>query len=97
MPMTAPVISWFEQGKTSGKKTMCFYLPKAYQNNTPNPTNANVFLKSVPDTVFATIQFGGFASTSDYTSHQATLVKTLGTDVNKYDTTLTIMAGYNSP
>ena len=95
MPMTAPVISWYDQG-TSGTKNMCFYIPKAFQNKTPNPTNTNVYLKSIPDSIFATIQFGGFASKNNYETHLATLLSTLGSDRSNYDTTIT-MAGYDSP
>ena len=42
--MTAPVATKIE----GNKATMCFYLPKKFQENYPTPQDENVFILSKP-------------------------------------------------
>ena len=100
MPMTKPVLSWNVNNpdkKSTQLKVMCFYVPKEFHSNTPNPTSGDVSLKSLPKTVVATIKFGGFASSTDYATKKNELVRLLGADAKNYDSDMHLMAGYDSP
>jgi hypothetical protein len=58
MPMTAPVISWYNSSTNSLQtKVMCFFIGKQYQTNTPNPSSSDVFIMQQPITKMATIRY----------------------------------------
>ena len=97
MPMTAPVLMWFEKTGNNEKKVMCFFIPKQFHANTPNPTSSDVYLRSEPKTTVSTIKFSGFASTRDYTKKKAELLTQLSSDAKSYNSEMMIMAGYDSP
>jgi len=99
MAMTAPVLMWYQNSAANAKQTkfMCFYVPKEFQSKTPNPTNKDVFLKSVESITVATIKFGGFASNRDYLNNRNELISNLGVDAKNYDSDMYLMAGYDSP
>jgi hypothetical protein len=60
MPMTAPVISWFNTTNSVQTKVMCFFIGKQYQANTPNPSTTDVFIMQLPTTKMATIRYYKF-------------------------------------
>lgn len=97
--MTAPVLMWHQDSTKSSRKlkVMCFYVPKEFQSQTPNPTSKDVFLNSVDSRTVATIRFGGFASSNDYLNNRNQLVSALGSDAKNYDSDMYLMAGYDSP
>ena len=57
MPMTAPVISWYNTTNSVQTKVMCFFIGKQYQTNTPNPSSSDVFIMQLPTTKMATIRY----------------------------------------
>jgi hypothetical protein len=101
--MTAPVTTVFKSSDSkaismasNAKMTMRFYVPKADQSNTPNPTG-DAFLQADPEAEYATIRFGGWASMNDNLSYRDQLIKALGAEASKYDTVNFLAAGYDSP
>ena len=60
MPMTAPVISWYNTTNSVQTKVMCFFIGKQYQTNTPNPSSSDVFIMQLPTTTMATIRYYTF-------------------------------------
>ena len=60
--MTVPVLSKiFPVTGASVKKEMCFYLPEQFQDNPPEPTNKEIWVKEHPEIVVYVKRFGGWA------------------------------------
>ena len=97
MPLSAPVLMWFNKTGNNEKKVMCFFIPKQFHANTPIPTSSDVYLINEPKTTVSTIKFSGFASTKDYIKKKAELLTILSSDAKSYNSELMIMAVYNSP
>jgi hypothetical protein len=102
--MTAPVVTVFDSKndikvtKNSQVDTyMSFYIPSQFRNNTPKPTDANVYLEEIPEFVCAAIRFGGYALLHDYLKHREVLIKALGLDAQNYETNDLYAASYDSP
>lgn len=50
IPMTAPVTSMTKEDTEAGSwdSQMCFYIPKAHQQNPPSPVSDDVYLENRP-------------------------------------------------
>jgi len=102
IPMTAPVATFMQSvdGKTINKDsmlglTMAFYMAEA---DSMKPKDTTVRIETAPETTYATIRFGGWASTNDWIEHRDKLIEALGaTEAAKYDTVNMITAGYDAP
>jgi hypothetical protein len=102
--MTAPVLTQMQSlssqlidTNTRVEFTMGFYVPKANQDSAPKPTSNDVNIQDLPETTYAVIKFGGFASMNDYLRNRDTLIQALGTEASQYDTVNILVAGYDPP
>jgi len=92
--MTAPVL--ITQGPACENNfTMSFYIsPKV--GDAPAPTDATVFLSSMPEMTVYVRSFTGFASNADYAKNAADLAAALPKTA-KYNKDMYYTGGYNSP
>ena len=104
IPMTAPVTMSYQSSNGAKIATnsevsyeMGFFVPKEFQNKTPNPTGDNMSIKSDSGAVYAVSRFGGYAGLGDYLKHRDLIIQALGVNAANYDTTNFIAAGYDSP
>lgn len=93
--MTAPVINYYNY--LNDEKTMSFFVPLNLHDNTPKPTDSDIFLEDMPETTFATIRFSGYATYIDYLEQKDKLIKKLGDNAEKYDLVNMFTAGYSAP
>ncbi len=73
IPMTAPVIS---RTNSSYNWDIGFFVPASLYPtlaSIPQPTNPNVTILPVPLTSFAVLEFGGYATESDFLTNTETL------------------------
>ena len=98
--MTAPVLTSLRNMNTglidrssNCNMTMGFYVPKANQANTPQPSNSEVFLRDEPELTVAVIQFGWYPDMNDYMSNRDALIRKLGSEASSYDTVNMMVAG----
>ena len=92
--MTAPVFSTYDDNNKMIRK--CFFIPKANQINTPQPTGP-VFIVDEPEVTVAVARFGGRATLNDYLEHKAKLIETLAEKSVQYVTSNLLTAGYDKP
>ena len=72
--MTVPVITKMSVSghvRAPVTKTMCFYIPKKFQENPPTPNNPEVFILKINETVFFVKTFMGLSFTDDTISDSA--------------------------
>ena len=72
--MTVPVITKLsvpDHDRAPVTKTMCFYIPKKFQENPPTPNNPEVFILKIHETVFFVKTFMGLSFTDDTISDSA--------------------------
>jgi hypothetical protein len=98
--MTAPVLTSLKNmnaglidRSSSCNMTMGFYVPKANQANTPQPSDSEVFLRDEPEITVAVIQFGWYPDMNDYISNRDSLIRKLGSEASSYDTVNMMVAG----
>lgn len=105
MEMTVPVTFVMNSLQDKSKRidfdtncdiSMRFYVPKEHQSNTPKP-RGDVKLEDEPESTYAVIKFGGYASMTDYLSYRDKLIEKLGDEANNYDLVNMRMAGYDAP
>lgn len=101
--MTSPVTFDFQKNdadliteQSNLKMSMRFYVPKEHQANTPQPTG-DAFLQDDPESTFAVIRFGGYASITDYIRYRDMLIQRLGDQAKSYDLVNMMAAGYDPP
>jgi hypothetical protein len=91
--MTAPVT----QSNRDGAMLMRFFLPKQYSVlNAPKPTDTRIRIIDLPEEYYAVISYSGFASDSNFLTHNKTLSAALAKD-GVVMTGPPIKATYNSP
>lgn len=102
--MTAPVLTQMQSlssqlinTNTQVKFTMGFYVPQKNQENTPEPMSDDVDIQNVPETTYAVIRFGGYASMNDYLRNRDVLIRALGNEASQFDTINMLVAGYDAP
>jgi hypothetical protein len=93
--MTAPVVTSYDE-VTNVMTQRCFFIPKANQVNTPQPTGP-VFILDQAETTVAVARFRGKATFDDYLSYKAKLMSNLGQKSGEYLTENLLTAGYDSP
>ena len=83
---------------SSCEMTMGFYVPQEFNKNTPKPIPENMSIEDIPETIFAAVQFPGFAKIDDYLEHRDLILKSLGPERSKdYDSVNLLTAGYDPP
>jgi len=100
IPMTAPVKNLITPGQgpfCESNFTISFFVPFAFQDSTPEPITADVFLTSEPATTFYVSQFGGYAKESKLLEKAAELADSLVADGVSFQTANFINAGYDPP
>ena len=61
MPMTTPVLSEvFPVSENRLKKEMCFYIPKKFHENTPDPIDPDVWIETADEVTVYVKKFGGY-------------------------------------
>ena len=93
--MTAPVLTSYDD-LTNVMTQRCFFIPKANQVNTPQPTGP-VFILDQPAVTMAVARFRGKATLADNLSYKAKLISSLGERSAQYLTKNLLTAGYDSP
>lgn len=79
------------------KMTMGFFVPSEKQEQTPDPTNKDTFLRNESEMTVAVIRFGGYASMNDYLNYRDQLLQVLGDEAKNYDAINFMTAGYDPP
>ena len=79
--------------------SMRFYIPQAYQANTPIPTDGSVQIITEPEMIVATYHFltNYQVGMPEYIYHRDLLIQMLGDQAKYYDLHNMITAGYDSP
>jgi len=97
--MTSPVASMFKPGTGPNCKsnfTMSFYIPYSIQSNAPAPTEATVFLESVPETSVYVRSYPGYTTEEDVMNNVMALSQAVG-DSTKFHREFFYRSGYDSP
>ena len=97
VPMTAPVAVQVLPGKEPSNYTVHFFVPYAYQANTPTPTNPNVFLTSLPELTAYVYQYGGFQTDDSISKYAADLEGYLKRDKVNYVPGVYLTGSYDPP
>jgi len=100
LAMTAPVLeTWFlDDDYRVESGYMRFYIPSAFQNNPPSPTDDQVRIVSLEDTVVYDRAFGGHRRDGErYTGKFKTLWKALAKQNITIDPYVTLTAHYTQP
>ena len=104
--MTTPVLMNYQNNdnglvsmNSNVNISMQFYVPQAFQANTPIPSENSVNIIDQPETIFATYRFttNFYESMSDYLNNRDALIKMLGDNAKNYDVNNIVTAGYQSP
>merc|ERR1719400_2219538 len=100
IPMTAPVTDRIIPGvgpNCESNFTRSFYIPMDFQENTPLPTGADVYIEERPAMMVAALQFPGFPGDIDFSIKAAELYElAVGEGLNVADVPLWT-AGYSGP
>eukprot|EP00027_Filamoeba_sp_ATCC50430_P006790 CAMPEP_0168557244 /NCGR_PEP_ID=MMETSP0413-20121227/9321_1 /TAXON_ID=136452 /ORGANISM="Filamoeba nolandi, Strain NC-AS-23-1" /LENGTH=204 /DNA_ID=CAMNT_0008588261 /DNA_START=10 /DNA_END=624 /DNA_ORIENTATION=- len=100
IPMTAPVRAVIQPGagpNCDSNFTVSFFVPFAYQTNTPQPTNPLVFLEEDNSIEVAVISFGGEAHDEVVVAKAHGLADALDKDGVSYEAEPYFFAGYDPP
>eukprot|EP00088_Acartia_fossae_P007128 TRINITY_DN13314_c0_g1_i2.p1 TRINITY_DN13314_c0_g1~~TRINITY_DN13314_c0_g1_i2.p1 ORF type:complete len:201 (-),score=36.77 TRINITY_DN13314_c0_g1_i2:115-696(-) len=100
IPMTAPVTLRILPGEgpnCEGNFTMSFFIPMAFQENTPVPNNPDIYIEERPAMNVAALRFPGFPGDIDFSIKAAELYELATAEgVNVADVPLWT-AGYSGP
>lgn len=91
IPMTAPVITKVE----ADSLTMSFFVPSAFWEDTPLPTDETVFLEEMPELTVFIRAFSGHSGQSQFSSQISELSELVG--VSPSDLGYYYTAGYDAP
>lgn len=100
IPMTAPVKNLITpgQGPFCGSNfTVSFFVPYEFQEDTPTPTNKDVYLSSEDATQVYVRSFKGFAKEHTIVEEAAQLAQALDKEGVHYDVVSYVFAGYDPP
>lgn len=99
MPMTVPVLSEiFPVSESLLKKEMCFYIPKKFQENTPDPVDPDVWVETAPEVTVYVKQFGGYVMQDiAWIKHANDFKKELKAMNLPFEDKFYITASYNGP
>ena len=103
--MTSPVMVDYksynnkniDSTKSLCKMQMCFYLPKQFHNNSPNPLGENMCITDEPEMTVACIRYNGYTDFNKMIDYKNILVESLGDAAQLFDCKNLITAGYNAP
>ena len=101
IPMTAPVATQISPGQGPAcvsNFTVLFFIPFAFKDNTPKPTNPNVTLVDLPEVTVYVISYGGYADDNTLAEEGTALYDDLKADGKKnFVTDPYFCAGYDPP
>ena len=97
VPMTAPVAIQVLPGSEPSNFTVHFFVPYAYQANTPTPTNPKVFLTDLPKLTAYVYQYGGIATDDSTAKYAAEMESYLKRDKVNYVPGVYLTGTYDPP
>lgn len=97
VPMTVPVTVKVLPGQQPSNYTVQFFVPYAYQDNTPKPSNPAVFLSELPTLTAYVFQYGGFQTNSNIAEYAALLENYLKRDNVEYVPGVYFTGSYDTP
>ncbi|XP_068087776.1 heme-binding protein 2 [Hyperolius riggenbachi] len=98
--MTAPVTSYIQPGAGPACEstiTVSFYIPSEHQEDTPKPSDSDVFVEERPQTTVYVRSFGGFTNFQKNQEQILQLSECLKRDGKLYEENFYYTAGYDSP
>ncbi|XP_050726368.1 heme-binding protein 1-like [Eriocheir sinensis] len=97
IPMTAPVTTRLQQNGEAWDSQMCFYIPKAHQQNPPEPADEAVKVVNRPAMNVFARRVGGNLTSSEWKNLRDELKTLLETNEPSADLSFYYTAGYDSP
>ena len=100
IPMTAPVTAKVEPSQGPACETnfiIHFYIPKAFQINSPAPTNSEVSFYEYPEFTAYTLSYSGFTSDEKLLQHASQLGTLLERDGVDFVKDYYFYCGYDPP
>jgi len=98
MGMSTPVSIYYDNRGSSQLFEACFYVHPSQQNNPPEPTNNNVFIRTRPSMTVYTREFGGFATDqSDWLSEARKLTRMVEAAGKSVQTDVMFWNAYDAP
>ncbi|XP_073528574.1 heme-binding protein 2-like [Phyllobates terribilis] len=95
--MTVPVVIYMPlKQPPAGNSTMSFFVPHEVAN-TPEPTNPEVYLDTIPTASIYVKTFGGYALEFTYNKQAKVLAEELRTLGLQFDDSYFVHVGYNPP
>lgn len=103
--MTSPVMvdyksynnNSIDSTKSPCRMKMCFYLPKQYHADSPNPLGDNMEIMHEPEMIVACIRYNGYTDFNKMMDYKNALIECLGDSSRLFDCKNLITAGYNAP
>ncbi|CAH1786584.1 unnamed protein product [Owenia fusiformis] len=99
IPMTAPVRTKIVPGagpNCESTFTISFYVGDDFVENTPKPSNPDVFIETTPEMTLFSRQFGGFAKEEQWIEEAKNLSESIN-GKEKFETGYYYTNGYDSP
>ena len=97
VPMAVPVAVKVLPGKEPSNFTTLFFVPFAYQENTPKPTNPLLFLTELPELTAYVYQYAGYQTNDNIAQYAALLEKYLQRDGMSYVPGVYFTGSYDTP